>query len=118
MGDWPDPQISASFVSAKEQLIQMLKEYPAIDESKVTWGKGPLDVGRTQIAVGDVANAFRRRHGPEYDRPITARYVGSILRNRLHLNPVKRHGAYVLDPGLRSRVVALGERYGSTMPSP
>lgn len=119
MGDWPDPQISASFVSAKEQLIQMLKEYPAIDESKVTWGKGPLDVGRTQIAVGDVrakqttSNFGSGRREEVMQMTVTVTASGAALDGVEPLTravgEIEGHIAAALrkgpgDPTLRSRV--------------
>ncbi len=48
------------------------------------------------LTVGEIADAFQSRFGAEYDRPITARYVGYLLRNRLHLPVVKRKGVFVL----------------------
>lgn len=71
-----------------------------------TWDAG------VPISVGDIAEAFRRRHGREYDRPITPRFIGNVLRNRLHLGTVKRHGVFVLPMDYRNRVEALAERYG------
>jgi hypothetical protein len=50
------------------------------------------------ITVGEIADAFQTRFGAEYDRPITARYVGYLLRNRLHIPVVKRKGVFVLTP--------------------
>ncbi len=40
---------------------------------------------RTSVPVSEIAAAFVRQHGSEYERPITARLVGSVLRKRLQL---------------------------------
>ena len=47
---------------------------------------------RTVIAVGDVTAGLIEQYGVEYDRPITPRWVGGILRKRLNLQTYKSHG--------------------------
>ena len=65
----------------------------------------------TTIAIGDIAARFAERFSAEYERPITPRWIGTILRRRLHLSPHKTHGRYVL-PVDTPRVAALYDRYG------
>lgn len=54
------------------------------------------------------------RHGSEFERPITHRYVGSIVRTRLHLPTYKRVGNYVipLTPAVREQIGELCGRFG------
>jgi hypothetical protein len=66
------------------------------------------------IPIGDIARAFAKQHGHEYDRPITARYVGHLLRTRLRLRTWKRHGTFVLGTKDNEHLVLLAERYGTT----
>ena len=63
------------------------------------------------VAVSDLATRFAEQHRGSYDRPITARYVGSILRTRLGLRTYKTNGVYVVatDP---KRLASLKARYG------
>jgi hypothetical protein len=66
------------------------------------------------IPVGDIATAFAKRFGHEYDRPITARYVGHLLRTRLRLPTWKRHGTFVLGTNDTEYLALLRDRYGLT----
>lgn len=44
------------------------------------------------MLVGAVSAALTERHGQEYDRPITDRWVGAIVRKRLNLRTYKSNG--------------------------
>lgn len=64
------------------------------------------------ISVGEITAHFVSRFGRDHTRPITSRYVGYLLRKRLHLIPHKQHGVYVLSVVLRPKIEALCVRYG------
>jgi hypothetical protein len=63
------------------------------------------------LGIGEIAGRFAERFAREYERPITPRWIGTILRRRLHLAPYKSHGRFVLaiDP---AQLAALYDRYG------
>ena len=65
----------------------------------------------TAIAIGDIAARFVERFASEYERPITPRWIGTILRRRLHLSPYKSHGRYILSIDATG-LAALYDRYG------
>jgi hypothetical protein len=50
------------------------------------------DSHRPVIPVADIANGLLGRYGEEYDRPITNRWIGSILRKRLNIGTYKSGG--------------------------
>ena len=52
------------------------------------------------------------RYGVEYERPITNRWVGSILRKRLNIRTYKSHGVYVVPMQERSKIELLCTRFG------
>jgi hypothetical protein len=64
------------------------------------------------IGIAIIASRLIERYGRDYDRPITNRYLGSLLRTRLGLKTYKSHGVYVvaIDP---ERLNTLRERYGA-----
>lgn len=74
------------------------------------------DAGRTVIPVADVAAALIEQHGAEYDRPITNRWVGGVLRQRLNLRTYKSHGNYVVPATERTKIDMLCARYGVQPP--
>jgi hypothetical protein len=68
--------------------------------------------GRASIPVSEVTAAFVGRFGQEYDRPITNRFIGGILRKRLRLSTYKSHGVYVVPATEKPKVDQLCIRYG------
>jgi hypothetical protein len=67
---------------------------------------------RPNVPVSEVTAAFVTRFGQEYDRPITNRFIGGILRKRLRLSTYKSHGVYVLPATEKPTVDQLCIRYG------
>jgi hypothetical protein len=68
--------------------------------------------GGSGVAVGVLTAAVRERYGTEYDRPLTDRWIGAIVRKRLNLRTYKAHGVYVIPVGQRVDVQQLCARYG------
>lgn len=63
------------------------------------------------IPVGEIARQFAVVCGADCDRPITPRYVGSLLRQRLGLYTHKSNGNYVVMVPSQ-RLAILAARYG------
>jgi hypothetical protein len=70
------------------------------------------------VSVGNIAFGLIERYGSEYDRPITNRWIGSILRKRLNIKTYKSHGIYVVPTNERSKVELLCGRYGLSVIPP
>ena len=66
----------------------------------------------TALSIGDIQARFVERFGAEYARPVTPRWIGSLLRRRLHLSPYKSHGRYVLPALDKEQLAFLCDRYG------
>lgn len=69
---------------------------------------------RSNVPVSEVAAVFASRFGQEYERPISNRFIGGILRKRLRLSTYKSHGVYVVPASEKSKVAQLCVRYGVT----
>jgi hypothetical protein len=67
---------------------------------------------KSVLPLNDIALAFVARFGTEYDRTITNRYLGGVLRNRLGLPLYKTNGVIAVALKDRSRLDALFVRYG------
>lgn len=65
-----------------------------------------------KLAVKDIASLFADRHADDYDRKITAKWVGRILRKKLNLRPWKSHGAFVILVEGSSALTHLYSKYG------
>ncbi len=68
------------------------------------------EVHKTTIPVLDITDRFSARHSDDYERKINPRWIGSLLRNRLHLKPYRSNGRYVVP--VNDTLSALYERYG------
>jgi hypothetical protein len=81
------------------QVLEILAELMANSERPV-------------IPVADIVSVFIERYGFEYERPITGRWIGEILRKRLNIGTYKSHGVYVVPVTDRSKIELLCTRYG------
>jgi hypothetical protein len=76
------------------------------------------DAARGTVSVAEIAAEFRKRHGEDYDKPITNRQIGGILRRKLRLTTWKSHGVYVVPATEKPKVVELAARYGIEQKEP
>lgn len=70
------------------------------------------NLDRAVVPVAEVTVGLIERYGAEYERPITNRWIGGILRRRLNLRTYKSHGVYVVPMTERAKIEALCGRYG------
>jgi hypothetical protein len=71
-----------------------------------------LTSGRPVVPVADITVGLIERYGAEYERSITNRWIGSILRKKLNLQTYKSHGVYVVPLTERPKIELLCGRYG------
>lgn len=69
-----------------------------------------------RVPLSDVLRAFIEKYGADFERPITSRYVGALLRKRLHISPYKTHGTYVIAVSELDKVRVLCARFGIECP--
>jgi hypothetical protein len=55
-----------------------------------------LDSNAGAISIKAITSLFLERHGDQYDYKITHRWIGGVLRRKLHLQPEKGHSTYVI----------------------
>jgi hypothetical protein len=110
-----DPQLRADLRSvALEAQANLVAERGLLAEAQVLEILAELmaTTERAVVPVADVTGGLIERYGGEYDRPITNRRIGGILRKRLNLQTYKSHGVYVVPTSERTKVELLCERYG------
>jgi hypothetical protein len=71
-----------------------------------------LAAGEGQLGVKEIAEAFAERFGADFDRPVTAKRIGGLLRRKLGLVPEKSHGVFVIPAEERGKLGRLYEKYG------
>ncbi len=69
---------------------------------------------KSTIAIKDVTALFIRAYAKDYERPVTNRWLGHIVRRKLNLATQKSHGVFVIPLSERPKLDALFERYGVT----
>ncbi len=68
------------------------------------------DSGRP-LAIKDIASWLVDRHGDEYERKLTTKWIGNVIRRKLQLRPVRASAGYVVPPEELPKVDRLYERY-------
>jgi hypothetical protein len=68
--------------------------------------------GRSYVTVAEVTEAFAGKFGADYERPITNRMIGGVIRKRLRLVVYKSHGIYVIPMSERPKVQQMAIRFG------
>jgi hypothetical protein len=98
-------------------VARNLEETLAVERSVTTEAQllgviASLAGGTASIPVAEITRAFIERHGMDYERPITNRYLGSLLRKHLRLKTYKTNGVYVLSLKEDEKLKTLCARYG------
>ncbi|MEO6191612.1 MAG: hypothetical protein ABIS20_01265 [Thermoanaerobaculia bacterium] len=66
---------------------------------------------KVPLAVIEIAQRFAKRHAAEYEYAVTPRWIGSILRRKLMLNPQKRGGTFTIPASEYPKLARLFEKY-------
>jgi len=84
--------------SSEAQLLEIVIELMSAEQATIT--------------VAAITAGMIDRYGAEYERPITNRWIGGLLRKRLNIRTYKSHGVYVVPLSERGKVEQLCTRYG------
>jgi hypothetical protein len=68
--------------------------------------------GESRLPLKDITSWFVDRHGMDYERKVTSKWIGSIIRKRLNLKTQKTHGNYVIPVSEQPKLERLYEKYG------
>src|SRR5438309_1034944 len=66
----------------------------------------------TQLTISDITSRFTDLYASEYDRKITHRWIGYVLRKRLGLKTERTRDGYVIAPAELVKLPRLYEKYG------
>lgn len=72
--------------------------------------------GEATLGVKEIASWFADRHAEEYERKITPKWIGKVIRQRLQLKTQKSHGVFVIPVSERTKLTRLYEKYGLAAP--
>ena len=65
-----------------------------------------------KLSVKDITSWFVDRHGDDYERKVTTKWVGTIIRKKLNLKTQKSHGIFIIPPSEMPKLDRLYEKYG------
>ena len=71
-----------------------------------------------QVSIKEVTEQFGLRHAEDYQRKITPKWVGTLMRRRLGLKPQKRDGVFIVPVPELAKLDELRKRYGLTATEP
>jgi hypothetical protein len=71
-----------------------------------------LDSNGSKLSIRDITNWFVNRHAADYDRKITTKWIGYIVRKRLNLKTQKSNGVFIIPPSELPTLRRLYEKYG------
>ncbi len=72
-----------------------------------------LAAAETPLSVKEITTLFADRHENDYDRKVSPKWIGYLLRRKLGLHPEKRHGGiFVIPDSDKAILTRLFEKYG------
>lgn len=71
-----------------------------------------IERGEQTLSVKDMTSWFADRHGEDFERKITPRWIGNIIRKKLSLKTRKSHGNFVIPLSEGPKLARLYEKYG------
>jgi hypothetical protein len=106
--------------AAREELGSLARRYhrELVADRSMDIEAQVLDVIRDLAAAGEalaikeIARLFAERHGEDFDRPVTPKRIGTIIRRKLGLMPEKSHGVFVVPLSDGPKLRRLYEKYG------
>ncbi len=101
--EYHDLMVGARGLEAEAQILEVVREL---------WTDATASV-----ALKDITETFAAKFGEEYERKITPKWVGYLLRTKLHLVPMKRHGIFVLPQSEYAKLDRLSLRYDVPPPA-
>lgn len=66
----------------------------------------------SRLTIKSITDAFIDQYGTEYERKITPKWIGNLIRNKLHLRTQKSDGVYVIPESEEEQLLRLYRRYG------
>ena len=67
-----------------------------------------------RLTVKDIPSWFADRHGSDYEKKITSKWIGSVIRKKLNLKTQKTRDGYIIPSSELTKLERLYEKYGVT----
>src|SRR5215831_1317282 len=70
--------------------------------------------GSPQLPLKDITSWFVDRHGMDYERKVTSKWIGNIIRKKLNLKTQRTRDGYIIPSSELAKLERLYEKYGVT----
>lgn len=108
-----DPAIRAELRAfARERHREIVADRGMDTEAQLLEIIRDLERQQSKLTVGEVTAAFTERFGRDYERPITNKWIGFLMRRKLNIRTQKSHGVFTIPLGEQGRLQRLYAKYG------
>lgn len=107
---------------AREELREVARQYnkEIVAERGMDMEAQVLEIIQTMVAspykpklsIKDITSRFIERHEADYERKVTTKWIGTIIRKRLNLKAQKSHGVFVIPLSELGKLEQLYQKYG------
>jgi len=91
---------------------EMIAERGMDTEAQVLEVIRDLRAAGQALSIKEITSWLSDRHGDDYERKITTKWIGNIIRRKLQLRPVRMNSGYVIPPEELPKIDQLYARYG------
>jgi hypothetical protein len=108
-----DPEVRKAVFDVADGMHRDLVADRGLDlEAHVLQVIHDLLASGASLGIAEIARLFSTRFADDYDRPVTPKWLGFVVRRKLRLRTEKRHGVFVIAAGERLKLDQLFEKYG------
>lgn len=93
---------------------QMVADRGMESEAQILESIQALRAMGSRPSIKSITDAFTEQFGSDYERKITPKWVGGIIRNKLHLRTQKSDGVYIIPESEEVQLQRQFQRYGLT----
>ena len=128
MIDWEiEPRLNQIFVpllsviqdeSMRQEIRTLARQYnKELITNRGTAVEGQVldiikDMLPNKLTIKDITDWFTDRYGEEYQRKITTKWIGFVIRSKLNLKTAKSNGNYIISQSEEPKLRILLEKYG------
>ncbi|HEY4942382.1 MAG TPA: hypothetical protein VII56_13220 [Rhizomicrobium sp.] len=104
--------IQRSLVAADTEAVLARQEAPEARVLAAVLATFAANNGAGAASVSEITDRFNKEHRADYGGPMPPRWIGEVLRKRLHLQTRKSNGVYIVPPTETPKLDGLAHRYG------
>ncbi len=68
--------------------------------------------GEAGLTIKSITSWFTHRHGTDYEKKLTTKWIGAVIRKKLNLKTYRTREGYVISAQELSKLERLYEKYG------